>query len=942
MRTSKIELYDSLAKVYRLYATLSGNATLTEFGFILGWPTLELDKKHELYSKYACHELNIFLHEKDPQFFQDVIRPYIANKQDKTFMDHWLLDSNLSAFLDTWAYHRLNVAERALLGRSVEAETAHAARHVEDLYDLVPPDIDRFNHLFKTAIRAGALEPTMAIDFDGEGDFISLTRSSDGWGKHASRAAQKSMEHAAVTKGEGNIFALFENEATDDAQPPVGSSIRIDSADKLLSFPGRARDVGRRERLRQLYCRLDKTEEWVENNYYELPIEQQTAGLVSVNGFWKDTAAHVGDGNFLSPNVAEASGNFTEMMLALALLDLPFEAGHHDAVRQDARFELTPTNDIVVFHKEVREVKDTGQAQVILVSQNFFTQDDRFRREGNERFDKFVTEEFQVARVYGCQIVLTNPTSTQRKVDALLQIPEGALPVLSGFYTRSMHLQLHPYSTQTVEYYFYFPSPGKFRHYPVHVAQNEELIGFAAPFVFNVKTRLTEVDTEAWPYVSQHGTDAQVLAHLKDNNIDRLDLDLIAFRMKDWKFFRTVMALLRQRHVYNGTVWSYGIHHNDVPTIREYLPDTRFANRSGLFIDTTLLRLDPVARHAYQHKEYWPLVNARVYQLGKTRKILNQQFHGQYHQFLTVLQYRPTLSDEDLMSTVVYLLLQDRVEHAMTFFDEISPTGINTAVQYDYLKAYLAFYSENPASARDIATPYAEHPVTRWRNLFGDVLAQVDEVEGRSAVVVDEEDRAQQQTALADTAPGLELDVENRVVSIRYQNLDSCTVNFYPMDIELLFSKQPFVQEIGGQFSIIRPNQSITVTLPQDDDMHDLSLPGALRDSNAMIEVSAGGITRRKAYYPHSLGIQMMENYGQLRITHEETGKPLSKVYVKVYARMQDGSVQFFKDGYTDLRGRFDYTSLNTNEIEQVDKFSILVMSDGHGALIREAAPPKM
>ena len=28
---------------------------------------------------------------------------------------------------------------------------------------------------------------------------------------------------------------------------------------------------------------------------------------------------------------------------------------------------------------------------------------------------------------------------------------------------------------------------------------------------------------------------------------------------------------------------------------------------------------------------------------------------------------------------------------------------------------------------------------------------------------------------------------------------------------------------------------------------------------------------------------------------------------MKVYAQMQDGGVQFYKDGYTDLRGRFDY-----------------------------------
>ena len=62
---------------------------------------------------------------------------------------------------------------------------------------------------------------------------------------------------------------------------------------------------------------------------------------------------------------------------------------------------------------------------------------------------------------------------------------------------------------------------------------------------------------------------------------------------------------------------------------------------------------------------------------------------------------------------------------------------------------------------------------------------------------------------------------------------------------------------------------------------------------------------------------------------------------MKVYARMKDGRVRFYKDGYTDLRGRFDYTSLNTNELDFASRFSILVMSETDGAVVREAAPPK-
>ena len=108
-----------------------------------------------------------------------------------------------------------------------------------------------------------------------------------------------------------------------------------------------------------------------------------------------------------------------------------------------------------------------------------------------------------------------------------------------------------------------------------------------------------------------------------------------------------------------------------------------------------------------------------------------------------------------------------------------------------------------------------------------------------------------------------------------------------------------------------------------------------------LVEITGGGQTKSQAYYSNSLAVQVIENYGQVRVTHSGTGKPLAKVYVKVYAQMQDGSVQFYKDGYTDLRGRFDYTSLSTNELDFAQKFSLLILSDEHGAVVREANPPK-
>ncbi len=63
-------------------------------------------------------------------------------------------------------------------------------------------------------------------------------------------------------------------------------------------------------------------------------------------------------------------------------------------------------------------------------------------------------------------------------------------------------------------------------------------------------------------------------------------------------------------------------------------------------------------------------------------------------------------------------------------------------------------------------------------------------------------------------------------------------------------------------------------------------------------------------------------------------------MYVKVYARHGGGDVRFYKDGYTDLRGRFDFASLSTPDLTTAERFAVLILSPEHGAVIREAGPP--
>ncbi len=949
--STRFETFDSLARVYHLMTTLSGDAKLKEFAFITEWPKLTDQQKRAKYSKYACHELNLFICERDGAFFKAVVLPYLKNKKDKTFLDKYLCGEDLSEFVRPWRYGQLNIVERILLARRIKGERQRTARAVKDLFELLRPDIDRYNMLFDTGLGLTAL--AAAVD-DKLGE-LGIEAKSNG-----KKMPARSLRALASRVRESKSMKLRKELAT-NAPTAVAA--------KLVAGPmpsarrsGRSRGVAlgagtfkngngvsrysyskaKLAKVQQLYRRLGQVKEWVENNYYHLPIAQANADLVKVNAFWLDYAAWDGKGDFLSGNFAEASGNFTEMMFALAVLDLPFQAGELEVVQDGGSMKVTPSGNTIFFHEEINEAASVPKTQPILVSQNYYRAGQRYKTVDAEQVDNFVTEEYLVGDVYACHVVVTNPTSIRRKLQVLVQVPRGAIPVKGGRYTRAFYIELDPYRTQTFDYLFYFPQAGQFDHFGVHVARRGELVGFAKGGSLNVVDELTKVDKTSWDFISQNGSDDEVLAFLKNNNLGRVQLDKIAWRMKDRKMFDAVTSLLAARHVYDATLWSYSIKHNAPGLIGQYLPYRGdFVSRCGKWLDSPLLAIQPVIRKTYQHMEYWPLVNARAHLFGPKRKILVPQFFQQYTRLLDILRYKAELDDQDEMDLTYYLLLQDRVAEGMAMFAQVNAGNLPERIQHDYFAAYLDFYGDKPTKARAIAAKYAKYPVERWREMFAAVTAQVDEIEGKAPVVVDDQSRDEKQTKLAASEATFEFKVEARKIELNYQNLTSAQVNYYLMDIEQMFSSQPFVADRGEQFAYIQPNFTQAVKLSADGKMKSIAMPAKLANCNVMVEVVAGGKTQTRAYYSNSLVVGVMENYGQLRVTSKDSNKPLSKVYVKVYARMRGGQVEFYKDGYTDLRGRFDYTSLNTNQLAAVDKFAILVLSEKSGSTVREAVAPK-
>jgi hypothetical protein len=420
---------------------------------------------------------------------------------------------------------------------------------------------------------------------------------------------------------------------------------------------------------------------------------------------------------------------------------------------------------------------------------------------------------------------------------------------------------------------------------------------------------------------------------------------------------------MNQHHVGNDAVFSYAFVHNDAAMLGQLLKED---NGYGPYFASKLLTIEPIELRSYEHLEYSPLVNQRAHRLGSEWRIANPAVLHQYTQLLTALAHKPQLDAMDSMSVVYYLFLQDRIEEALARFKTIDAKKLPTRLQHDYFQCYAAFYEGEPAAARNIASKYADHPAPRWRTIFTDVLSQLDEIEGKAPKgrKPDQPDREAQQSDLADTEPGFDFKVEKQTISLNWKNLSEVTLNYYLMDPEFSFSSNPFVSQDAGRFSIIKPNKTTTQALAKDATKLDIPLPGEFAKANVLVEVIGAGKRQAQAYHASTLKLNLTENYGRLETRDVSTDKPLPKAYVKVYAKLNNGSVRFFKDGYTDLRGRFDYASLNASEnvtatsgadrpangldypmlkpaeLNNVSKLSILVLSDTHGATVKEVDPP--
>lgn len=944
--SAKLQVYASVQALLKLYKTLVNDPRLSDFDALGIWHTLDRDAKLEAYSRLASHELHLFLAFHDRSFFDEVIKPYLENKKEKQFVDHWLLGNDLSPYLRLWQYNQLNAAERTLLA----IRLPEARELVRREFDEIVASQDD-NHL---AVRRVIESALMSNEMQMEGKDVELRLEELG---------ERLDRSGAISE------ALFGQLSAEDL--PSRRKRTSERSTRDVPAKAEARDMNRMFRGRTaggglggggaFFRDLDSTKQWAESHWDRI----RTVGgptpksLIEVSAFWADLARMDSGEIGISTNLLRPLDNRHAALVALAMCGLPLSAGDVGLPTQpDTQYK--PAHAVAVVTKRLKRLAQADQASSILIGQRFESLEDsnRSKIRGEVSVEP---REFLAGVAYRGQIVVSNPTAQQRSIDVFWQLPSGSIPLAGSQTTDSRTMMLKPFAVDAIEYQFYFPSEGAFVHYPSTVSVGDKLIAQGAEKQFVVVAQPTEPNAVTWESMANTGTAAQISEFLGDANLRELDWLLIAHRMQDRDVYQVVIDVLDRAKLPVSELWAYAFAHKDEAAMRSYLAvRSDLVARVGPSLLSPLLEVEPIERRMHELLEYAPLVRARIHRLGEHDEILNPTFRAQYGSFVRVLAFAKEIAAEDRLVLAYYLLIQNRIAEAIDTFDKIDRATISPQLQYDYLEAFLAMHRQQYDQAEGIARKYVDHPVPRWHDRFAELLSQLGQRRELSQVeklVTAEKnggakpiaegsgdlsvmDRERRQASAADLQPEVIVRVEGDSLRIDHRRAKQVTLNFYGVDLEHLFSKAPFVREDLQRMAMVRPTRTELIKFDASTGLGRFELDDNLRRQTLLVEVVAGASRSTALYYGGDITTYVSESFGQLQTTDAKSHLPISMAYVKVYARYPDGSVRFYKDGYTDLRGRFDYASVSAGDAKGAARYAILVISEEQGATLHDVAAP--
>eukprot|EP00330_Aristerostoma_sp_ATCC50986_P006972 CAMPEP_0114578018 /NCGR_PEP_ID=MMETSP0125-20121206/2609_1 /TAXON_ID=485358 ORGANISM="Aristerostoma sp., Strain ATCC 50986" /NCGR_SAMPLE_ID=MMETSP0125 /ASSEMBLY_ACC=CAM_ASM_000245 /LENGTH=173 /DNA_ID=CAMNT_0001767771 /DNA_START=680 /DNA_END=1202 /DNA_ORIENTATION=- len=168
---------------------------------------------------------------------------------------------------------------------------------------------------------------------------------------------------------------------------------------------------------------------------------------------------------------------------------------------------------------------------------------------------------------------------------------------------------------------------------------------------------------------------------------------------------------------------------------------------------------------------------------------------------------------------------------------------------------------------------------------------------------------------------------------IHYSNVAYLKIRYFAIDLKFASL---------DKFKSISPKRQQSLKL--DPKINDISVPiePEYRGQTCLIELFDPS-TQASCTVKHvncDLLTNVYSEIGNIEVRDARNDRLVAGVYVKTFVKQRDSTIEFYKDGYTDISGRFDYASISVDKLKNAEEFSIFISHEKLGFKILKASPP--
>ena len=218
---------DSIQKVGQVLQELlklkhQEHQPLTTTSWLYNWNNTDMEFKNKKYSLFMSNEFNIFLYFKDQEYFEEVVRPSVAAKIEKTLIDYFLLEEyeKFEEFKHVSVYDSFSALEQCLLIAVINMKHPETAKLLADQFKhkakLVETKTNKKNQKFDTVLLMKIME---ADEAEEEGEEIlkegAVMKSSIKKEKKSKVKRQRSMSCSSNSSVEEMNWAIKRSYASD-------------------------------------------------------------------------------------------------------------------------------------------------------------------------------------------------------------------------------------------------------------------------------------------------------------------------------------------------------------------------------------------------------------------------------------------------------------------------------------------------------------------------------------------------------------------------------------------------------------------------------------------------------------------------------------------------------------------------------------------------------